>query len=91
MTTREELETAKREELNAWRKRREKELVAEGFPEYAGDVTEMTLDAVRESKEEYIERFVIPQLEREEPDISDMINEKYKEVEELLDEDETEE
>lgn len=90
MMTREELETAKKEELAAWRKRREKELVAEGFPEYAGDVTEMTLDAVRESKEEYIEKSVIPRIEQEEPDISDAINEKYKEVEELLAEDETE-
>ncbi len=38
-----------------------------------------------------IERIVVPQIEKEEPDISDMINEKYKEVEELLDEDEAEE
>lgn len=53
MMTREELETAKKR--RAWRMegKGEKEPVAEGFPEYAGDVTEMTLDAIRESKEEY--------------------------------------
>lgn len=80
----------KEEELNEWRKRREKELVAEGFPEYVGDVTEMTDDEVAKCKEEYIEKFVNYQLDREEPDISDAIDEKYREVEELLDEEETE-
>lgn len=87
--TREELNAAKVEELNAWRERRTKELVAEGFPEYVGDVTEMSLDEVRESKEMYIEKFVVPQIEEEEPDISDAIDEKYREAEGLLDEEET--
>ena len=91
MMTREELETAKKEELNAWRERREKELVAEGFPEYVGDVTEMTDREVMECKEEYIEKFVDYRLDREEPDVSDAIDEKYREIEELLDEDEAEE
>lgn len=90
MMTREELNAAKEEELNAWRERRTKELVADGFPEYVGDVTEMTDDEVAECKEEYIEKFVNYRLDREEPDISDAIDEKYREAEELLDEEEAE-
>lgn len=90
MMTREELNAAKEEELDAWRERRKKELVAKGFPEYAGDVTEMSLDEVRESKEMYIEKFVVPQIEEEEPDISDAIDEKYREAEGLLEEGEAE-
>ena len=89
MMTREELNAAKEEELNAWKERRKKELVAVGFPEYVGDVTEMSLDEVRESKEMYIEKFVVPQIEEEEPDISDAIDEKYREAEGILDEEET--
>lgn len=86
MMTREELNTAKEEELNAWRERRRKELVAEGFPEYIGDSTNMTEDEITDAREKF-EGIVDDQIEKEEYDALDAINEKYREAEELLDED----